>query len=146
MSKSLTNIQTPRNDLPITHFLLKKTVIIFSFYWITLKILVGLRNFHLSNSFLFRLRFGPCPKITVAASYCFISSCTSHCRWGHRWQIRARGLHGPRVMGVRRNFCRGGKVDILFIFFSLLAMQRKWTYTKRKCPMLRQQLHTVFSL
>jgi len=31
-------------------------------------------------------------------------------------------------MGVRRNFSRGGgKVDILLIFFSLLAMQRKWT-------------------
>jgi len=26
----------------------------------------------------------------------------------------------------------GGKVDILLIFFSLLAMQRKWTNTKKK--------------
>jgi len=25
-----------------------------------------------------------------------------------------------------------GKPDILLIFFSLLAMQRKWTYTKKK--------------
>jgi len=34
-------------------------------------------------------------------------------------------------MGVRRNFSRGhGKVDILLVFFSFLAMQRKWTYTK----------------
>jgi len=57
-------------------------------------------------------------------------------------------------MGVRRNFSRGGKVDILHILFGLLMMQRKWTYTKRfnlstrqrKCPMLRQQLHTVFFL
>jgi len=32
-------------------------------------------------------------------------------------------------MGVRRNFSRGGKVDILLIFFHL---QRKWTYTKKK--------------
>jgi len=30
-----------------------------------------------------------------------------------------------------------GKVDILLIFVRLLAMQRKWTYTKRKCPLLR---------
>jgi len=35
-------------------------------------------------------------------------------------------------MGVRRNFSRGGKVDILLIFFRLLAIQRKWTYTKTK--------------
>ena len=49
-------------------------------------------------------------------------------------------------MGVHRNFSGGGKVNILLISFSLLAMQRKWTYTKRKCPMLRQQLHAVFSL
>jgi len=35
-------------------------------------------------------------------------------------------------MGVRRNFSRGSKVDILLIFFRLLAMQRKWTYTKKK--------------
>jgi len=47
--------------------------------------------------------------------------------------------------GRPQKFFQGGKVDILLIFFSLLAMQRKWTYTK-KCPMLRQQLHTVFSL
>jgi len=40
----------------------------------------------------------------------------------------------------------GGKVDILLIFFRLLAMQRKWTYTKSKCPMLRQQLQTLSSL
>jgi len=52
----------------------------------------------------------------------------------------------PSSMGVRRNFSRGGKVDILLIFLWLLAMQRKLTYSlqKRKCPMLRQQLHTVF--
>jgi len=35
-------------------------------------------------------------------------------------------------MGVRRNFSKGGKVDIFLTFFSLLAMQRKWTYTKSK--------------
>jgi len=49
-------------------------------------------------------------------------------------------------MAVRRIFSRGGKVGILLIFFRLLAMQRKWTYAKRKCPMLRQQLHAVFVL
>jgi len=37
-------------------------------------------------------------------------------------------------MGVRRNFSTGGgcKVDILLIFFRLLALQRKWAYTKKK--------------
>jgi len=34
--------------------------------------------------------------------------------------------------GVRRNFSRGGKIDILLILFRLLAMQGKWTYTKNK--------------
>ena len=55
------------------------------------------------------------------------------------------GDHG-RPQKISR---RGGKVDILLIFFWLLTMQRKLTYTriqKRKCPMLRQQLHTVLSL
>ena len=33
-------VQTARNDLPITHFFLQDPFIIFSFYWITLKILV----------------------------------------------------------------------------------------------------------
>jgi len=33
-------------------------------------------------------------------------------------------------MSVRINFSRGGKVDILLIFFRLLSMQCKWTYTK----------------
>ena len=45
-----------------------------------------------------------------------------------------------------QKFFQGGKVDLLLIFFRLLAMQRKWTYKKRKCSVLRQQLHTVFSL
>jgi len=36
------------------------------------------------------------------------------------------------TMVVRRNFSSGGKDDILLIFFRLLAMQRKWTYTKKK--------------
>jgi len=35
-------------------------------------------------------------------------------------------------MGVRRNFSRGDKVDILLIFFWLLTMQHKLTYTKKK--------------
>jgi len=36
------------------------------------------------------------------------------------------------TMGVRRNFSRGSKVDILLICFRLLVMQRKWTHTKNK--------------
>jgi len=34
-------------------------------------------------------------------------------------------------MGVRRNFSRGGNVDILLIFFKLLTLQCKWTFKKR---------------
>jgi len=50
--------------------------------------------------------------------------------------------------GRPQNFFQGGEVDILLLFFRLLAMQRKWTYTKTKCPcpMLLQQLETVFAL
>jgi len=40
------------------------------------------------------------------------------------------GLGIQPAMDVRRNFSREGKVDILLIFSTLLAMQRKWTYTK----------------
>ena len=35
-------------------------------------------------------------------------------------------------MGVRRKISRRGKVDILLIFFRLLAIHRKWTNTKKK--------------
>jgi len=60
-------------------------------------------------------------------------------------------------MGVRRNFFQGGAKSTFrlgLILFRLLTMQCKWTYTKRltlstsqrKCPMLRQQLQTVFFL
>jgi len=35
-------------------------------------------------------------------------------------------------MGVRRNFSRGGKDDILLMLLWLLMMQRKLTYTKKK--------------
>jgi len=35
-------------------------------------------------------------------------------------------------MGVRRNFSRGSKDAISIIFFRLYAMQRNWTYTKKK--------------
>jgi len=35
-------------------------------------------------------------------------------------------------MGVSRNLSKRGKVDILLMFFRLLAMQRKWTNTKTK--------------
>jgi len=34
-------------------------------------------------------------------------------------------------MGVRRNFPRGGKADILLIFLWLLTMQRNFMYTKK---------------
>ena len=34
-------------------------------------------------------------------------------------------------MGGRRNFSKGGNVDILLIFFRLLTLQCKWTFTKR---------------
>ena len=34
-------------------------------------------------------------------------------------------------MGVRRNFSRGGNVEVLLIIFNLLTMQCKWTFTKR---------------
>jgi len=70
-------------------------------------------------------------------------------------QISASLKLNAAIMGARRNFSRGGgKVDLLLTLFRLLTMQRKWTYTKgftlstpqRKCPLLRQQLHTVFSL
>ena len=63
-----------------------------------------------------------------------------------------KASHCGSNMDVRRNFSRGGKVDISLILLRLLMMQRKWAYTKcfilstpqRKCPMLRQQLHAVF--
>jgi len=41
--------------------------------------------------------------------------------------VKYREVH---VHGRPQIFFRGAKVDILLIFFSLLAMQRKWTYTK----------------
>jgi len=34
------------------------------------------------------------------------------------------------AMGIRRNFSRGGNVDILLIFFRSLMLQCKWTFTK----------------
>jgi len=40
-------------------------------------------------------------------------------------------LHVGHVHGrPQKIFQRGGKVDTLLILFSLLAWQRKWTYTK----------------
>jgi len=35
------------------------------------------------------------------------------------------------AMGIRRNFSRGGNVDILVIVFRLLTLQCKWTFKKR---------------
>ena len=48
----------------------------------------------------------------------------------HLYKCSSLNIAKCMFMGVRRNFFRGAKVDILLIFFSLLAMQRKWTYTK----------------
>jgi len=39
--------------------------------------------------------------------------------------------YSNKDMGVRRNFYRGSKIDILLILFRLLTMQCKWTFTKR---------------
>ena len=39
-------------------------------------------------------------------------------------------LHSVVSMGVRRNFSRGGNVDILLILFNLLRIQCKWTGTE----------------
>ena len=50
----------------------------------------------------------------------------------------------PIPMGARRNFSRGGNVEILLILFRLLTMKCKWTFTKRfslstpQSPMLQQ--------
>jgi len=42
-------------------------------------------------------------------------------------------------------FPGGGKFDILLIFFSLLVMQRKWTYTTKKMSSVSVTLaHSVF--
>jgi len=49
-------------------------------------------------------------------------------------------------MGVRRNFSRAKsrKVEILLIFFRLLAMQHKWTYTKKKKALVFCSEHGYF--
>jgi len=41
-----------------------------------------------------------------------------------------QGQNDVPGMGVRRNFSRGSKANILLIFLWLLTMQRKPTYTK----------------
>jgi len=48
-----------------------------------------------------------------------------------------------QAWGSAEIFPGKGKVDILLIFFRLLAMQCRWAYTK-KCLRLRQRLHTCF--
>jgi len=52
---------------------------------------------------------------------------TDRC-WKSSWKISVGMVV---IMGVRRNFSRGGKVDILLVIFKLLTMQCKWTFTKR---------------
>jgi len=56
------------------------------------------------------------------------------------------------TMGICIHFSKGAKST--FCVSRLLMMQHKWPYTKhftlsipqRKCSMLRQQLHMVFTL
>jgi len=75
---------------------------------------------------------------------------------GHRATARCLPIPGLRcgVYGRPQKLFQGGNVDILLILFRLLAMQCKWTFTKRftlsttqiKCPMLRQELQKCASL
>ena len=61
--------------------------------------------------------------------------------------LKISGSHSPlspNLMGVRRKFSRGGKVDNLLIFFRLLAMQRKWTYTKKMSNDTATVAYSVF--
>jgi len=48
--------------------------------------------------------------------------------FAHTWKLVERV---KVAMVVRRNFSRGGKVDILHIILRLLALQCKWTFKKR---------------
>jgi len=51
------------------------------------------------------------------------------------------------AMGVRRNFSRGGAKSTFCLSFQVVGDATQIdVYKKRKCPMLWQQLHTVFSL
>ena len=48
--------------------------------------------------------------------------------FAHTWNLAERV---NVAMGVRRNFSRWSKVDILLIILRLLTLQCKWTFTKR---------------
>jgi len=66
-SARLASEQVPnerKNVISLCKNPMKKHFIIFSFYYIILNILADLCNF-LSNSFLFKIWFGSCLKITV---------------------------------------------------------------------------------
>jgi len=54
------------------------------------------------------------------------------CRLNKTCRRKKPSVGAVVIMGVPRNFSREGKVAILLIFFRLLGMQRKWTYTKKK--------------
>ena len=84
------------------------------------------------NSFLSwlmaNLKFGKLRR-GITSQFTLIRKC--NCRlWSYCSTVT---MHDDvACMGVRRNFSRGGaKVDILLIFLRLLAMQSKWTYTKK---------------
>jgi len=49
------------------------------------------------------------------------------------------------AMGVRRNFSKGGKSRHFAYLFQFVGDATQMDVHK-KCPILRQQLHTVFSL
>jgi len=84
----------------------------------------------------------------------FLENTRASVRHHNTFYIRTTTVVLSLTMGVRRKFSWGGNADISLILFRLLTMQRKWTYTKRltlstpqrKCPVLRQQLQTVFFL
>ena len=48
--------------------------------------------------------------------------------------------------GRPQKFSRGVQSRHFGYLSQVVGDATKWTYTKNKCPMLRQQLHTVFSL
>jgi len=74
-------------------------------------------------------------KITEMATLQFCSELDKvwpemHACWP--WQNAIDRSVSTAAHGRPQKFFQGGNVDILLIFFRLLAMQRKWTYTKKK--------------
>jgi len=48
--------------------------------------------------------------------------------------------------GRPQKIFQGGQSRHFAYLFQIVGDVTQWTYKKRKCSMLRQQLHTVFSL